>query len=71
MNKIFLTALCGALFGLTAAAPMIAVPAGAQSVASEQSVTFAVDNMTCALCLRALPDHGEARDGRRRGRSYG
>nr|WP_296376332.1 cation transporter [Yoonia sp.] len=25
-------------------------PAAAQSVAAEQTITFAVDNMTCALC---------------------
>ncbi len=39
-----------ALFGLTAVAPMTAIPALAQSVAAEQTVTFAVENMTCALC---------------------
>ena len=39
-----------ALFGLTAVAPIMVLPAAAQSVASEQTVTFAVDNMTCALC---------------------
>ena len=38
------------LFGLTATAPIIAIPATAQTVAAEQTVTFAVDNMTCALC---------------------
>jgi mercuric ion binding protein len=39
-----------ALFGLTAVAPMTATSAVAQSVAAEQTITFAVDNMTCALC---------------------
>ncbi len=38
------------LFGLTATAPITAIPAAAQAVAAEQTVTFAVDNMTCALC---------------------
>jgi mercuric ion binding protein len=46
MKKI----LALALFGLTAVAPMTASPAVAQSVVAEQTVTFAVDNMTCALC---------------------
>lgn len=45
MKKI----LALALFGLTAVAPLTAIPAAAQTVA-EQTVTFAVDNMTCALC---------------------
>jgi mercuric ion binding protein len=39
-----------ALFALTAVAPIITIPAAAQSVAAEQTVTFTVDNMTCALC---------------------
>ncbi|MBA3909921.1 MAG: hypothetical protein C0524_08535 [Rhodobacter sp.] len=39
-----------ALFGLTAAASLTAVPTAAQTVATEQTVTFAIDNMTCALC---------------------
>ena len=46
MKKI----LALALFGLTAVAPIIAIPAVAQTVAAEQTVTFAVDNMTCASC---------------------
>lgn len=46
MKKI----LALALFGLTAVAPIIAIPAVAQTVGAEQTVTFAVDNMTCALC---------------------
>ncbi len=46
MKKI----LALALFGLTAMAPVTAIPAAAQSVAAEQTLTFAVDNMTCALC---------------------
>lgn len=39
-----------ALFGLIAVAPVTAMPVAAQSVAAEQTVTFIVDNMTCALC---------------------
>ncbi|MEI4263480.1 heavy-metal-associated domain-containing protein [Roseovarius sp. D0-M9] len=39
-----------ALFGLTAVVSMVAIPAAAQSVAAEQTVTFTVENMTCALC---------------------
>ncbi|MFN3973307.1 MAG: cation transporter [Gemmobacter sp.] len=46
MKKI----LALALFGLTAVVPMTGVPAVAQSVAAEQTVTFLVENMTCALC---------------------
>lgn len=46
MTKI----LALALFGIAAVAPMTATPAGAQSVISEKTVTFAVENMTCALC---------------------
>lgn len=46
MKKI----LALALFGLTAVAPITAIPAAAQAVAAEQTVAFAVDNMTCALC---------------------
>lgn len=38
------------LFGLTATTAMSAISAAAQTVAAEQTVTFAVDNMTCALC---------------------
>ena len=39
-----------ALFGLAAIAPITAIPAAAQTAASEQTVTFLIDNMTCALC---------------------
>lgn len=39
-----------ALFGLTILAPIFVVPAAAQSVAPDQTVVFAVENMTCALC---------------------
>lgn len=39
-----------ALFGLTAVVSIAAIPAAAQSVAAEQTVTFTVENMTCALC---------------------
>lgn len=48
MKKILALAL--ALFGLTAVVPMATTPAAAQSVAAEQTVTFMVENMTCALC---------------------
>ena len=44
------TILALVLFGLTATAPITAIPAVAQTVAAEQTLTFAVDNMTCALC---------------------
>ncbi|WP_375567560.1 heavy-metal-associated domain-containing protein [Oceaniradius stylonematis] len=46
MKKI----LALALFGLAAVAPITVFPAVAQTVAAEQTVTFTVDNMTCALC---------------------
>lgn len=46
MKKI----LALALFGLTAVAPIMGIPAAAQTVVAEQTVTFAIDNMTCALC---------------------
>ena len=46
MKKI----LALALFGLTAVVPITAIHVAAQTVAAEQTVTFAVDNMTCALC---------------------
>jgi mercuric ion binding protein len=50
MKKFLAAALFGALSGLTAVAPITAAPATAQTVAAEQIVVFAVDNMTCALC---------------------
>ncbi|WP_127561357.1 cation transporter [Nioella ostreopsis] len=46
MKKI----LALALLGLTAIVPLTAIPGAAQTVAVEQTVTFTVDNMTCALC---------------------
>lgn len=46
MKKI----LALALFGLTAVVPMAVGPAAAQAVATEHSVTYTVENMTCALC---------------------
>jgi mercuric ion binding protein len=52
-----------ALFGLTAVAPIMVLPAAAQSVASEQTVTFAVDNMTCALCPVTVKRAMEGVDG--------
>lgn len=39
-----------ALFGLTVVVPMATIPAAAQPVAAEQTVTFTIENMTCALC---------------------
>lgn len=50
MRHILAVALIGALFGLTAVAPVAATPAAAQTTAAEQTVTFTVDKMTCALC---------------------
>ncbi|WFE77283.1 heavy-metal-associated domain-containing protein [Roseinatronobacter sp. S2] len=46
MKKLFVLAL----LAVSGAPAITAIPASAQSVAAEQSVTFAVDNMTCALC---------------------
>jgi mercuric ion binding protein len=46
MKKLFVFML----LAVSAAPAIIAIPASAQSVAADQSVTFAVDNMTCALC---------------------
>lgn len=43
-------ALALALFGMAPVALVTAVPAAAQAVAARQTVTFTVDNMTCALC---------------------
>ena len=51
------------LFALTAVAPIIAIPAVAQTVAAEQTVTFAVDNMTCALCPVTVKRAMEGVDG--------
>lgn len=39
-----------ALFGLAASAPVTDIPAAAQGAAAAETVTFAVDNMPCALC---------------------
>lgn len=38
------------LLAVSGAPAITAIPATAQSVATEQTVTFTVDNMTCALC---------------------
>ena len=46
MKKI----LALALFSLNAVAPIAGTAAAAQSLATEQTVTFTVENMTCALC---------------------
>lgn len=52
-----------ALFGLTAIAPFTAIPATAQSVAADKTVTFTVDNMTCALCPITVKRAMEGVDG--------
>lgn len=39
-----------ALFSLTVTAPIATTHVAAQSVVAEQTVTFVIDNMTCALC---------------------
>ena len=39
-----------ALLAVSAAPAITAIPAMAQAVATEQTVTFTADNMTCALC---------------------
>jgi len=60
MKKI----LALALFGLTVPATFAALPAAAQSVAAEQqTVTFVVDNMTCALCPVTVKRAMEGVDG--------
>lgn len=59
MKKI----LALALFGLTAVVPITTIPAAAQSIAAEQTVTFAVDNMTCALCPITVKRAMEGVDG--------
>jgi mercuric ion binding protein len=46
MKKLLVLVLLAA----SAAPAITAIPATAQSVATEQTVTFTVDNMTCALC---------------------
>tara|TARA_R100001143_G_scaffold26491_1_gene26597 strand:+ start:340 stop:645 length:306 start_codon:yes stop_codon:yes gene_type:complete len=51
------------LFGLTAVAPITAIPVAAQTVAAERTVTFAVDNMTCALCPVTVKRAMEGVDG--------
>ncbi|MBA3446945.1 MAG: cation transporter [Pseudaminobacter sp.] len=59
MKKIFALAL----FAMTAAPAIIAIPATAQTVAAEQTVTFTVDNMTCALCPVTVKRAMEGVDG--------
>jgi mercuric ion binding protein len=46
MKKLFALAL----FAMAVSPVVTAIPAAAQTVAAEQTVTFTVDNMTCALC---------------------
>lgn len=43
-------ALAVALFALSAMSPLAPELALAQAVAAEQTLTFTIDNMTCALC---------------------
>lgn len=61
--KNLLAAVLG--FGLlgTAAIATAALPAAAQSVAAEETVTFAVENMTCALCPVTVKRAMEGVDG--------
>ena len=63
MKKLLATAL----LGLAAMAPITALPAAAQSVATEQTAeqtaVFAIDNMTCALCPITVRRAMEAVDG--------
>lgn len=49
MKKMLAAVLGFGLLGMASIAS-IALPAAAQSVAAEETVTFAVENMTCALC---------------------
>lgn len=44
------TILVLALLGLPVTHSLAVIPAAAQAVAVEETVTFTVDNMTCALC---------------------
>lgn len=50
MNRILGTAMLAVLAGLTVVSPIAVLPASAQSAATEQTVTFTIENMTCALC---------------------
>lgn len=52
-----------ALLAISAAPAITAIPATAQSVAAEQTVTFTVDNMTCALCPVTVKRAMESVDG--------
>jgi len=52
-----------ALFGLIVLAPIVIFPAAAQSTAAEETVTFAVTNMTCALCPVTVRRAMESIDG--------
>ncbi|WP_027255742.1 cation transporter [Leisingera aquimarina] len=49
MKKLLAAVLGFGLLGMASIASF-ALPAAAQSVAAEETVTFAVENMTCALC---------------------
>jgi mercuric ion binding protein len=59
MKKI----LALALFAMTVAPAMAVIPAAAQSVAAEETVTFVVENMTCALCPITVKRAMEGVDG--------
>lgn len=50
MNRILGTAMLAVLAGLTVVSPIAVLPASAQSAVTEQTVTFTIENMTCALC---------------------
>jgi len=52
-----------ALFGLTPVLPLAASPAVAQTVPAEETVTFTVENMTCALCPVTVKRAMEGVDG--------
>lgn len=49
MKKLLAAVLGFGLLGMASIASF-ALPAATQSVAAEETVTFAVENMTCALC---------------------
>jgi mercuric ion binding protein len=52
-----------ALLAVSAAPAITAISATAQAVAAEQTVTFTVDNMTCALCPVTVKRAMESVDG--------
>ena len=62
MKKLLAAVLGFGLLG-TAAIATVTLPAAAQSVAAEETVTFAVENMTCALCPVTVKRAMEGVDG--------